>query len=199
MSFCFPLDIFCLYSCFRANYFCFSWVVLRRLSGLPRHTGLRNAPLPSSPCATAAPPPFVWGASRKDQNRLAHITNGNGARADGAEGGPNVARVGTVNISSLHRQGHCVADSLCDVLLVQETRITSVNQGGMRQIMRQYGWEVLWGHGVSSAHVGGVAVLYKPGHSALQITPTTRKGRSAHAEDRLMIASIPSNNGHNVL
>ena len=179
--------------------FCFFCVVLRGLPGLPRQARLHKASLPSSPCAMAVPPPYLWGASRKDQNRLAHITYGNGARADGAEDEPQVSRVGTVNISSLHRQGHCLADAQCDILLTQETRITSENQGAMRQIMRQYGWEVLWGHGVSSAHVGGVAVLFKPGHSASQIAPATRKGRSAYAEDRLMIAAIAFNRGKSVL
>ena len=48
-------------------------------------------------------------------------------------------------------------------------------------------------------HVGGVAVLFKPGHSASHITPATRKGRSAYAEDRLMIAAIAFNRGNSVL
>ena len=183
---------------FLRGVFCSTWHrVLVFPSNPPPH--VHNASSPPGPSVMAAPPPLLWGVSRKDQNRLAHITNGNGVRAHGAGGGPTAVSIGTANISSLHRQSHCIADIQCAVLLLQETRITDENQSAMRAIVRQYGWDALWGHGVSSAHVGGVAVLVRPGHSALQITPATAKGAAAFSADRLMIASVALNRGKGVL
>ena len=144
-------------------------------------------------------PAYVWGASRKDQNRIAHITHGNGAQVRGEGYTSEALRIGAANVTSLHSQIQCVWEFQCAVMLLQETRITDLNQAAMRVLLRRYSWGVLWGHGVPSAHTGGVAMLVKPEHSATQILPATTKGVAASRAGRLMIAAIALNRGNRVL
>ena len=173
----------------------------RRILGAPDHPFLwvRKASSFSCPGAMAVPPPRLWGVSRKDQNRLAHITHGNTTRPRGEECRPSRLSIGTANVTSLHSQNHCVGEFQSAAMLLQETRISDLSQAAMRGLLRHYKWDVLWGHGVPSAHVGGVAVLVKPEHSATQILPSTPKGIAAYSAGRLMIAAIALNRGSSVL
>ena len=82
----------------------------------------------------------------------------------------------------MHRQSDCVADIQCAVILLREVRFSGENQSAMRAMARQYGKDTLWRHGASSAHVSGVAVFVKPGHSAMQITPATARGAAAFSQ-----------------
>ena len=213
---CFPLQV-CAFAFLRAcfvAYFCLCWHFPRIHLGLlgrlrprglipsapdpPTHRA-RSVPPPFGLCAVADTPPYVWGASRKGQNRLAHIKYGNGAQARGEGCASDALRIGTANVTSLHSQIQCVGEFKCAVTLLQETRITDLNQAAMRGLLRRYSWDVLWGHGVPSAHVGGVAMLVKPEHSATQIAPATAEGVEASRAGRLMIAAIALNRGNRVL
>ena len=119
-----------------------------------------------------------------------HSTNGNSV---------STSSFGTVNVSSLHTQLHCLHDVKCDVLLVQETRVQERGQAAMRGLLRREGWGVLWGHSAPSPHWGGVAILTKNGHTATHVQPATTGGAAAYAEGRLQVAAVALGNGRKVI
>ena len=131
-----------------------------------------------------------WGPRRQDRNKEMHATNGNR---------PDIFKVGTVNLSSLHSQNHCLPDINCDVLLLQETRIKDTQKAAMRVILqRERGWNVHWGCGVPNARTGGVAVLTKPGYTATNIPPSSQDGAEAYSAGRLMITAVALGYGRTV-
>ena len=152
-------------------------------------------PLPFFAVLYSFCPPFrgihsdEWSLPRKVRNKQTHALNGNICRKG----------IGTINVSSLHTQNQGLEDLRGSVFLLQETRITDIAKAAMRSILRHRGWNVLWGHGVPSAHTAGVAIISKPGISVSSIPPSTSAGQAAYEAGRLMLAAVALGGGRNVI